>query len=537
MSLAHWIVYSGVTLMICSSFYSKSSYSEMIEICDNGIDDDEDSLIDLNDPDCDCALIKPESLIPNPSFEDQNCCPTGRSQLSCADVWIQASEPTTDYINTCGWMGWDDFPPPQPFPDGEGIMGFRDGRVFMNTNEPNWKEYAGACLLGPLLAGNKYRFQFHVGFVDGASSPPINITIFGSTDCENLPFGVGNDFFGCPTNGPGWSRLGSRRVSSFQASSWVISQIDVTPSQDIYAIAIGPDCPEIVTTTSLYYFFDKLVLDDLRSFEFEINEVAHPCSDEFLLSVPNEGDLQYQWYKEGIALIGETESTITRLYGEGKYQVRIQSSTGTCNLTRSYVYRIPIRIATDQVVICNDEEYLFGRNFLSASGTYVDTFQSVHGCDSIVTLSLNVLEELETEADVGIFEGETYEIGKESLDQPGNYQVGLTTSIGCDSTVFVSLSYYDVYFPNAFSPNGDGRNDYLFISGNGDIEEISDLMVFNRWGSKIYHQSTSKQDEPLQWDGTYNGAYVASGVYTYMARLKMIDGKTRNISRSILVVK
>ncbi|MFT5166836.1 MAG: hypothetical protein ACI8P3_002068 [Saprospiraceae bacterium] len=90
------------------------------EICDNAIDDDNDGLIDLNDPDCEYEIIEPVSLIPNPSFEDMNCCPSNRSQLNCTDSWIQASEPTTDYLHTCGWMGWDDFPPPLPFPDGQG---------------------------------------------------------------------------------------------------------------------------------------------------------------------------------------------------------------------------------------------------------------------------------------------------------------------------------------------------------------------------------------------------------------------------------
>ena len=51
------------------------------EICDNGIDDDQDGLIDLNDDDCACTVIEPVSVIPNPSFEDMNCCPTERSQL------------------------------------------------------------------------------------------------------------------------------------------------------------------------------------------------------------------------------------------------------------------------------------------------------------------------------------------------------------------------------------------------------------------------------------------------------------------------
>ena len=175
----------------------------MEEICDNAIDDDGDGLIDLNDPDCDCPVIAPVSLIPNPSFEDQNCCPGSRSELNCADTWIQASASTTDYLHTCGWMGWREFPPPLPFPDGEGVVGLRDGRVRNVGQEYDWKEYAGACLLSPLLANTSYRFRFHVGFINQEASPPMSITFFGTTDCANLPFGGTNDMIGCPTNGPG----------------------------------------------------------------------------------------------------------------------------------------------------------------------------------------------------------------------------------------------------------------------------------------------------------------------------------------------
>src|SRR5690554_4135249 len=76
------------------------------EICDNGIDDDGNGLIDLNDTACDCeGFGVPQnipSLIPNPSFEDRNCCPSSFSQLSCADTWIQATTATSDYFN-CGY--------------------------------------------------------------------------------------------------------------------------------------------------------------------------------------------------------------------------------------------------------------------------------------------------------------------------------------------------------------------------------------------------------------------------------------------------
>ena len=72
------------------------------EICDNGIDDDGDGLIDLNDEECVCSTFLPSSLIPNPSFEERTCCPMMNARLDCAVGWRQASAPTTDYVHTCG---------------------------------------------------------------------------------------------------------------------------------------------------------------------------------------------------------------------------------------------------------------------------------------------------------------------------------------------------------------------------------------------------------------------------------------------------
>ncbi len=509
---------------------------DMVEICDNAVDDDNDSLIDLNDPDCECIVIEPESLIPNPSFEDMNCCPSTRSQLDCAEVWIQASEPTTDFIHICGWMGWDNFPPPQPFPDGEGIMGFRDGRVFQMDNEPNWKEYAGACLLGPLRANTKYRFEFEVGFVDQRSSPPINITFFGSTDCENLPFGVGNDQFGCPTNGPGWVRLGSRGVSASSPSSWVKTSIDIEPKENITTIAIGPDCPAVQTTTSLYYFFDNLVLADLRSFEFQIKEVGHPCSSDFLLAVPGEQELTYQWYKEGVALINEKSFQLSKTYGEGDYQVRVLGE-GICNLTKVFDYSIPLFYEQPLITICAEDVHQFGSELLTESGEYLDTFKTINNCDSIVKLILEVMDPKEDIADVKIFDGETYSIGAYSFRDAGEYSANLVTSQGCDSLVHIQLNYYSVYFPNVFSPNEDGRNDRFMVYGGGDLVEIRNLTIFDRWGGVIHSEDDLFLNDSEGWDGRHQGRIVNVGVYGYIATLAMNDGLERSLKGTVLLLR
>jgi len=525
------ITTGGICLALLFLSFSPKQQQAIVsteEICDNAIDDDLDGLIDLNDPDCECEFIEPVSLIPNPSFEDLNCCPDNRSQLNCAIDWIQASEPTTDLLHNCNWLGWDDFPPPMPFPDGDGIMGFRDGRVRQNTDpEKNWKEYAGACLLSPLQANVSYRFEFDVGFVDSELSPPIEITFFGTTDCDNLPFGEGNRDFGCPTNGPGWVKLGSTDVAGGFSASWVKSFIEVIPENNINAIAIGPPCEGIEVDYSVYYFFDNLVLADFESFQFKIEELSHPCNENFLIEVPENSDFSYQWYKEGIALIGETFPRMSQMYGEGTYQVRIEDGI-SCRVSKGYLYNIPVFTNEIDRTICKDEVYTFGDQTLSESGQYEATFASTNNCDSTVILNLKVLGELADSLNAKILEGETFELNGNSFNSEGSYLLNFLSVAGCDSLVLLNLSFYQIYIPNVFSPNADGINDDFSVFGGPDLEEFN-LKVFNRWGALIHDGG--------DWDGRFKGDYVNPGVFTYLANFRTNDGKVRQRFGSVTVLK
>ncbi len=527
-----------MTLVLSSTYDSSyiSAQSNDIEICNNAIDDNGDGFIDLNDNDCICTVIEPVSAIPNPSFEDMNCCPNNRSQLNCADVWIQASEPTTDYLHNCGWSGWDNFPPPLPFPDGEAIMGFRDGRNFQSAPENNWKEYAGACLLSPLKASERYRFEFYIGFVDFIKSPAIDITFFGTSDCINLPFGEGQDDFGCPTNGPNWVELGSRRVSSNGGPSWVLTSIDVVPRNDITAIAIGPSCNPTSSSESTYYFFDNLVLDDIRSFEFVITEVNHPCSEDFSLMIPEEPGLIYQWYKDGIALIDEVGTQLSQMYGEGSYQVRTTTTDGSCSLTKEYIYTIPIINNTEQINLCEGDQYIFGTQTITDSGRFLETLKNVNNCDSNVVLDVNVLPLDGGEINVKIFEGEEYNIGSQALKTEGQHIAQLSSILGCDSLVTINLDYYHVYMPNIFSPNSVSGNDRFMVSGGRDLIEITSLVVFDRWGQQVFADNNLLSKESDGWNGRHKNEDVQPGVYLYVAKVVMDDGVERMFKGDLMVL-
>jgi gliding motility-associated-like protein len=89
-----------------------------------------------------------------------------------------------------------------------------------------------------------------------------------------------------------------------------------------------------------------------------------------------------------------------------------------------------------------------------------------------------------------------------------------TTCIQIDATVEVGYSV-----PNAFTPNGDGVNDRVFIRGFG-ISKVS-FQIFNRWGELVF----ASTDMNTGWDGYYKGKLQAQDVYHYSAVVEFYTGE------------
>jgi len=325
------------------------------ENCFNALDDDGDGLFDLNDT-TDCVCINglniggDVSLIPNPSFEDTDCLPQSWSELSCASGWEQATQPTSDYFNTQSY-----YPPifPQPVPDGAGLAG---GYMF-----PGWQEYLGACLTGPMLAGEQYSMTFDVAAIntDGVFSVaepplfgPVDITIFGLSGC--VPFPVNT--FDCPV-GMGWTELGS--VNYTPSNTWSTVTITFTPPFDVATIILGSPCvlpPDYVTDgngNNPYFFYDDLQLGEDVAYNGTIEQVVDAVIDPLdgsctvvheLYAHPDTLTGIYQWYQEGVALLGQTDTILDLAANgldEGLYQFYYQVDDTTCVITE-FLAELPV---------------------------------------------------------------------------------------------------------------------------------------------------------------------------------------------------
>jgi gliding motility-associated-like protein len=89
----------------------------------------------------------------------------------------------------------------------------------------------------------------------------------------------------------------------------------------------------------------------------------------------------------------------------------------------------------------------------------------------------------------------------------------------------------EIFIPNTFTPNNDGKNDVFYVYSNG-IQSMK-LQVFNQWGEKIFES----QDQHTGWDGRYKGKMQPVGVYVYALKATMSDGSNIIKSGSISVVR
>ncbi len=98
--------------------------------------------------------------------------------------------------------------------------------------------------------------------------------------------------------------------------------------------------------------------------------------------------------------------------------------------------------------------------------------------------------------------------------RPGNYLLSVLDKNGCDTT---SITVYVLGFPNYFTPNDDGHNDYWQIKGldRGELQ-LEHVLIFDRFGKMIHILNLNSRG----WDGYYNGNPMPSSDYWFKASFK-----------------
>lgn len=561
-------------VLLCFALLSAGAFAQT-EICNNGLDDDGDGLIDLNDS-TDCVCTESGiSLIPNASFEAYDYLPTGYSQMDAATGWIQATSATSDYFNHPSY-NWTPaitlglVPPP----DGAGYVGCHIMTGYI--------EYVGACLSAPMVAGTPYQISFQTaafstnGNGDGCNNnvlgnTTIDLVIYGNASCAQMPVATTD----CPTSAnSSWMELG--RVTYVPATSWSTVTIAFTPPVNIDVIMLGGPCSSDIPAgydaafgigCYPYFVFDDLALNEADLF-LNVNESGSFCAQDMMLlgNSSNSSGGTWQWYYEGVAINGETSNSLNVSgvgYGTGVYNVSYIDTSGEC-LVATVDLSNYISVEADYLVsgLCIGEEsnftasatsndtplsyqWNFGDNTTSSNEnpahTYVNTgnyqvqllVTSASGCqDSISTIvTIHSPPDVYAGEDVFLCEysvttfmasgAETYvwnngaENGIEFAPVSGIYIVTGTDKYGCVNSdslqVEVLFNAITDKVPNVFTPDGDSMNDIYTTDIFKECTSF-ECTIYNRWGIKLYQTN----DVLINWapGSIEEGVYFATIFYT-----------------------
>ena len=121
------------------------------------------------------------------------------------------------------------------------------------------------------------------------------------------------------------------------------------------------------------------------------------------------------------------------------------------------------------------------------------------------------------------------------------YNVIMQDSSGCEdsaSTELLITFEESVYIPNAFSPNGDGRNDLFTVFAGKAVEQIQKIQIFDRWGELIFQNENIPPNDLMHaWDGTFLNRKMKPAVFVYMVEVLLLDGSIQKYSGDLQLVR
>jgi len=114
------------------------------------------------------------------------------------------------------------------------------------------------------------------------------------------------------------------------------------------------------------------------------------------------------------------------------------------------------------------------------------------------------------------------------------YVLTFTNELGCtvSDTITINVNPVgNVFFPNAFTPNGDGRND-VFAAMGAQVKTF-EMRIYNRWGEKVFETNNFLEG----WNGEFKGTPQPVAVYVYYASVTLLNNTTQKYKGSLTLIR
>ncbi len=121
-----------------------------------------------------------------------------------------------------------------------------------------------------------------------------------------------------------------------------------------------------------------------------------------------------------------------------------------------------------------------------------------------------------------------------------NYELEVQNQYGCKEKGYGRINRVTggrVSIPNAFTPNGDGRNDIFYVMGGQDIKIIRNFSVFDRWGMAVFQEKNVPANDPVfGWNGLQGGKPLTAESYVYIIVIEFKDGSEQVYKGSVVLI-
>jgi gliding motility-associated-like protein len=208
------------------------------------------------------------------------------------------------------------------------------------------------------------------------------------------------------------------------------------------------------------------------------------------------------------------------------------------------------------ISLCESQTYTLPDNTkVKNPGTYYITLKTSGECDSIVYYNIKILKSpshlngspdtcLENASSIQLRATEGYDSYLwnnvatpnpfYSVRSPGNYLVTVENICGAKTDTIHVYDHcnFPIYFPGAFTPNGDFLNDVLKVPGTNK-NKLRHLSIYNRWGQLVFY--TTKPGEG--WDGKFKGILQPIGVYVYFLEMEGVSGEKLNQKGTVVLIR
>jgi gliding motility-associated-like protein len=394
-----------------------------------------------------------------------------------------------------------------------------------------------SLLINNLGEGDAVALQlWSIGSLPCGNSDTVSVTCFAK-QCPQAILTITDPGILCSDGDPVQMDVDIQGLSGTPTITWSGNGI-VNPSgifnPNVIASGMGNDHSTLTVTVeeSGCSYTSSIVVEvlmtPLASFEVE----GTPCLDSTLHLVFNGnafGSSQWDWDFDGADVIPLNPPIATEYSlhwnSPGNYTLSLDIDYNGC-VSNSFTF--PVKIDAPlalPVLSCLEEDFYS----LSVS------WEPIAGASSYI-VSSNI--------GTGKLSGTTYTITNLPDDTEVTISVQAIGSTACGPTMASidcrTIDYIppSTYVADAFSPNGDGINDVLYISSNDQITEVTAFRIFDRWGNLVFEKLKFQPNDPQYgWDGTFSGDEMEPGVYLYWAEIKVKGDKTLTEAGDITLLK